>query len=145
MRAYARAETFRKPNFNRGVAVSQHLLCEIGSFHLTRNGLLRQTINRTANILFAMTMQGVDMSPALLSRSERRQKSFNNKNYLKRWLVRVPVGGLLEHVRAAEKAVFLEDRGLQLQADGQSGGGETAGDGNAGQAGQVRAHCVQIE
>ena len=28
----------------------QRLLCVIGSFRLTRNGLLRQTANRTANI-----------------------------------------------------------------------------------------------
>ena len=39
----------------------QRLLCVIGSFRLTRNGLLRQTANRTANIPSATIRENLDL------------------------------------------------------------------------------------
>ena len=47
--------------------------------------------------------------------------------------------------RRAEETLLAQRRRLEVQADGQAAGTETAGDRNAGDAGQVRAHRVEIE
>lgn len=43
-----------------------------------------------------------------------------------RRLLRVPVGGLLEHASGTQETLFLERRRLQMQADGQARGTQAA-------------------
>lgn len=56
----------------------------------------------------------------------------------------MPIGGLLEHVGGAEEAVFVEGAGLHLEADGEAGFCEAAGEADAGEAGEVGGDGVQV-